>query len=375
MPNVATHLILNNPIRTVPSKMENVFMSTNVISTCWETTGNHRRSSVAPPGMVALPATTPNELRGGNRPSSFGRVWELQRLVERSNACALPGCTIKYDTFLPIMWRAVARGFVEHRYAVFVANGLRHGFEAGVQRHLLRGQRVFKNYKSAVEAMPQVARATQKRIDSGKTLMLGTWLDKRRDLCDEIRDFFVFPIGAVPKPLEPTEVRPASDHTRTGLNGATVLGMLAHALTAQRDVAWLLKTGYFMYVSDVEAAFPMLPLVPWLWWFMLHRVSLPSNAGRDTLCMHIFGDFGTRGMPGCFFIFYVKVVIQMAKSELIITLPITIYVDDNGLIGPHESVVNAQMQALQNWAEKKAGVQFKRIKDAFHGFTGAIENI
>ena len=178
------------------------------------------------------------------------------------------------------MWRAVARGFVEHRYAVFVANGLRHGFEAGVQRHLLRGQRVFKNYKSAVEAMPQVARATQKRIDSGKTLMLGTWLDKRRDLCDEIRDFFVFPIGAVPKPLEPTEVRPASDHTRTGLNGATVLGMLAHALTAQRDVAWLLKTGYFMYVSDVEAAFPMLPLVPWLWWFMLHRISLPSNAGR-----------------------------------------------------------------------------------------------
>ena len=92
--------------------------------------------------------------------------------MERSNACALPGCTIKYDTFLPIMWRAVARGFVEHRYAVFVANGLRHGFEAGVQRHLLRGQRVFKNYKSAVEAMPQVARATQKRIDSGKTLML-----------------------------------------------------------------------------------------------------------------------------------------------------------------------------------------------------------
>ena len=173
---------------------------------------------MAPPGMVALPATTPNELRGENRPSSFGRVWELQRLVERSNACALPGCTIKYDTFLPIMWRAVARGFVEHRYAVFVANGLRHGFEAGGQRHLLRGQRVFKNYKSAVEAMPQVARATQKRIDSGKTLMLGTWLDKRRDLCDEIRDFFVFPIGAVPKPLEPTEVRPASDHTRTGLN-------------------------------------------------------------------------------------------------------------------------------------------------------------
>ena len=100
---------------------------------------------------------------------------QLARIVEESNACALPGCTIKYDSFMTVMWRAVARGFVGHDDAVFVAQGLRHGFEAGVQRNLLHGQRVFRNYRSALEAMPQVVRATQSRVDSGKTLVLGDW--------------------------------------------------------------------------------------------------------------------------------------------------------------------------------------------------------
>ena len=32
--------------------------------------------------------------------------------------------------------------------------------------------------------------------------------------------------------------------------------------------------------------------------------------------MHITADFGTKGIPGCFYIFYVCVVIPMARSEL-----------------------------------------------------------
>ena len=295
--------------------------------------------------------------------SAFARVWALTRLVEEVNACALPGCTIKIDSFLPVMWRAVLRGFVKHEHAVFVANGLRWGFDAGVQRGRLKGKRVWRNYKSAVDAMDRVARATQKRVDGGKTLCLGDWVDLRGSLYDEISDFYCFPLGAVAKPLEPTEVRPASDHTKTGLNAATVLGILRHAITAAKDVAWMLKTGYFMYVSDVEAAFPMLPLAPWLWWFMLHRVVLPSNRGRDTLCMHTFGDFGTRGMPGTFYIFYVKVVVQMARSEMIISLPLAVYVDDNALIGPFEHQTNAQMRSFQEWAERVAGVSSKVLKD------------
>ena len=42
--------------------------------------------------------------------------------------------------------------------------------------------------------------------------------------------------------------------------------------------------------------------------------------------MHLFGDFGTRYMPGCFYIFFVKVVVQMARSEMVLTLGIAVYV-------------------------------------------------
>ena len=293
-------------------------------------------------------------------------VSELRRLaavVEQSNAFALPGCTIKYDSFMTVMWRAVSRGFVQHDDAVFVARGLRWGFEAGIQRGLLHGKRVFRNYKSAIDAMPQVVRATQKRIDGGKSIALGDWVWVREILREEIDDYYVFPLGAVPKPLEPTEVRPASDHTKTGWNGATDMSALRHAITAASDVADLLHSGYFMYVSDVEAAFPMLPLAPWLWWFFLFRVPLASNAGRDTLCAHMFGDFGTRGMPGCFYIFYVRVVIPMARSERVVTLPIAVHVDDNAMIGAVAARVDAEMASLQHWATTVAGVDFKAIKD------------
>ena len=42
---------------------------------------------------------------------------EMRRLVECTNACALPGVALKYDNFIPVMWQAVARGFVRHEHA------------------------------------------------------------------------------------------------------------------------------------------------------------------------------------------------------------------------------------------------------------------
>ena len=315
--------------------------------------------------MVPLPTAGPTATirTVSSKLSPFAEVWKLTKLVEEVNACALPGCTIKYDKFLPVMWRAVARGFVSHEHATFVARGLRHGFDAGVQRSKLKGRRVFKNYKSAIDAMDKVAGATQKRIETGKTLMLGDWVTAKEELFNDVEDFIIFPLGAVPKPLEPDEVRPASDHTKTGLNAVTDMTLLGHSLTANKMIAWLLRTGYFMYVSDVEAAFPMLPIAPWLWWFMLHRVILPSNRNRDTLCMHTHGDFGTRGMPGCFYIFYSCVVVGMARSEMVLTLPMVIYVDDNALIGPYEVQTNREMDKFQEWSEDVPGVHFKRLKD------------
>ena len=115
--------------------------------------------------------TTPTKSRGVG--SVFAEMRRLQSVVERGTACDLPGCLIKYDTFMPVMWRAVQRGFVLHEHAVCVANGLRFGFDFGLDASMVKGQRVFRNYKTAVDAMDQVGRAVQSRVDAGKTVCLG----------------------------------------------------------------------------------------------------------------------------------------------------------------------------------------------------------
>ena len=139
--------------------------------------------------MVAPIATT----RIASPSNGLARVRQLAAQVEESNACSLPGCPIKYDSFLTVMWRAVARGYVEHDHAVFVAQGLKQGFTAGVKREELFGQRIFKNYKRAVDAIEQVGRATQGRIDDGKTLCLGDWGQVNEGLRDEVKDLSLGP--------------------------------------------------------------------------------------------------------------------------------------------------------------------------------------
>ena len=64
-------------------------------------------------------------------------------------ACELPGVSIKFGPFMQIMRRAVELEWVRPEHAEFVAHGLRWGFDVGVRRHLLRGQRVFANYESS----------------------------------------------------------------------------------------------------------------------------------------------------------------------------------------------------------------------------------
>ena len=51
----------------------------------------------------------------------------LEEQVKTDGACTLPGVSIAYDLFMPIMMRAVARGYVRQDHADFVANGLRYG--------------------------------------------------------------------------------------------------------------------------------------------------------------------------------------------------------------------------------------------------------
>ena len=75
-----------------------------------------------------------------------------------------------------------------------------------------------------------------------------------------------------------------------------------------------------------------------------------------SLFANIFGDFGAAGMPGTFKRFFVDVVVQMARSMHVLTLPMPIYVDDCALIGPCPVEVDAEMVAFHEWAWDVCGV-------------------
>ena len=47
----------------------------------------------------------------------------------------------------------------------------------------------------------------------------------------------------------------------------------------------------------------LIPIAPWLWPFFLFRFFADDEAKSESLFLHLFGDFGTRGMPGTFKIF------------------------------------------------------------------------
>ena len=300
---------------------------------------------------------------------TFAPMFDMADLVAREGACALPGVHIRYDNFMNTMWRAVARGFVETKYAEFVAHGLRWGFEAGLDRSLLQGigHRLFHNYPPAeTEFKDAVVRATRKRVEAGKTLDLGVWSARVRSTMRAVfDDAILFPMSAVGKPLEPGEGRPLSDHTKTGLNAATVMGILKHTVHSYEQVAYWLRLGHVMHVSDVDAAFPMLPFAPWVWGFMFHRFfsEATSLSSARHLYVHLNGDFGTRGFPGVFHIFFEKVLCMMARSEMVLTLPLAVHVDDLGLIGALGATVAREMGRFQAWAEGNFGVRFKTIKD------------
>ena len=320
--------------------------------------------------MLVLTATTHTAASpSSSEHAGLASMVQARSIVEDQNACALPGCSIKYENFLTSMWRAVQRGFVAHDDAIFVADGLRHGFTLGVDVAKMRGHRRFSNYKSAMDAAASVAKAVSKRVESGKTLDLGVWTPA---LDEALRAMFdstaIFPMGAVAKSVVEyeDEKRPTDDHSRTGLNAATSMLGLRYSLDTYNEIAYYLQQGYFMRVSDVSAAFPLLPLRPRLWPYFLFRFvsgSLPSRDSLLNLYVHIFADFGAAGTPGTFKKFFVDVVVNMARSDMILTLPLPVFVDDCGLIGYDAAQVNAEMVAFHSFCDSVCGVYFKFLKD------------
>jgi len=60
-----------------------------------------------------------------------------------------------------------------------------------------------------------------------QAICIGPWADVKSDFEATFEDYFIFPMGAVPKPSQPDVYRPTSDHTRTGFNAATAARTLA----------------------------------------------------------------------------------------------------------------------------------------------------
>ena len=294
---------------------------------------------------------------------AFQPLFDLSDQVFSNNACCMSGCSIRYDTFIPAMWQAVAQGFVSHEHASFCANGLRWGFKAGIDtsRLLSNGHRWFRNYKTALSNSEAVTKAVRSRINDGKTLDLGPWTSM---LAIGVRSVYqasaIFPMGATEKPMQPGVYRPTDDHTRTGINAASNLDNLRHGLTAYEDIANWLKQQFFMRVSDVDNAFPLLPLHPDVIPFFFFRWTIGSEL---RLLVHTHGDFGAAGMPGAFKIFFADVVVGMARAAAVLTLPMAVYVDDCSLIGENQQQVDQEMEDFQQWAWNVCGVAFKALKD------------
>ena len=290
------------------------------------------------------------------------KLARLGELVHEQGACSLPGVSIDFGLLRPAVLRAVERGFVTTEAAEFVLRGLRWGFDLGVNVSLLPGKRWFQNYPPAWAAREQVTKAIKGRVDACKTIPL---------CAAPLRDAHtlpwsacrVFPMGAVPKPLEPTAVRPVSDHTRTGLKAATDMTQLKHSLDAVEQIAANLLGGYFMRMSDVDSAFPLLPLAPELWpFFLLWWFDVSGETDDMWLYVHVTGDFGAAGLPGTWKLFFTDVMCGVARSEGVLTLPMPVYVDDCALIGAVAAQVDAEGLAFTAWLQT-FGVFMKELKD------------
>ena len=325
-----------------------------------------------PPRSVTSHTSEAARLRGGGAAEV---VQSLRATVQRDGAHSLPGCSVKFDSFATVLRRAQSRGYVKDHEAEYVMRGLQDGFDLGLDVKAMGklGKRVFKNYPTAYGAHASVTAAITRRLEAHKTVDLGSSREALADLWDFWDALAVFPMGAVLKPNQAEDTppdqlewRPTDDHTRTGFNAHTILGVLRHSLNTYKEVEWLLRKGYFLSVGDVENAFLLLPLHPDIWAFMLFRWACsgaPSDGHEEHLMLHLFADFGARGTPGTFQLFMVRIVVQMACSELVLTLPLVVYVDDAGVTGPQAEECDRQMDNFQLWSWEVCGVPWKRLKN------------
>ena len=246
----------------------------------------------------------------------------LAAQVKQHGCCSLPGVSIDFWKLQPLIERAVDRGFVSREHGAFALNGLWFGFDMGVDVCKVKGRRWFSNYASAHEAKDKVTSAIRTRVEQAKTLAL-CCVEKCSAHSLPWPHCRVFPLGAVAKPLEPDAMRPVSDHTKSGLKAATDRDSLRHSLRTYEEIAEFLRYGFSMRMIDVEGAFPLLPLAPMLWpFFMLWWFRVWEGSESEMfIYVHLTADFGAAGVPGTWKVFFTDVIVGVARSEQVITLP------------------------------------------------------
>ena len=85
----------------------------------------------------------------------------LRESVETNGAHSLPGCSVKFESFFPVLRRAQSRGYVKDYEAEYVVNGLMNGFTLGLDVAAMKrmGKRAFRNYPTAYAAYASVTAA------------------------------------------------------------------------------------------------------------------------------------------------------------------------------------------------------------------------
>ena len=192
-------------------------------------------------------------LETGSVPVTLKSSYEYYvKLVESNGTCILPGNNLKLETFQRLLPVCVKHGSVSQDDADFILNGITKGFDLGVDESLMGHAQVRKNYKSALQNSQLISDALLKRVDAGKTVVLGPW--KNGDLLPSGDKGCNVPQGGVPKKLEKDVIRPVSDHSKTMLNASMNLSSVAHTLDTYAEISQELKPGYFMRVEDVDGA-------------------------------------------------------------------------------------------------------------------------
>jgi len=276
----------------------------------------------------------------------------LGERVMRNGIGELTGNTLSFEFYRPLLHKAVSSSVISVSRYKGMMNLLRFGTDLFIDKDYLVSHlppRVYcRNYPTAYDNKVAVTSAIAARVSSGRTLKIGRC--SRAEFAKlPVRQAIIFPLGAVPKPHAPSEYRPFGDHTKSRLNEAA--RPWKHSMDALNELKRKLKRFAFMRMSDIDGAFTLLPLMPWLWpyfLFMWYDVDLPLDQQRvaDVLYCHLFADFGTCGCPLAWFEFF-STTLDLARMEGVLRSDLILYVDDLSHIGDDDVLLDLEGEELE----------------------------